>query len=129
MPTGWRERIKTGSIAVTGISFLIRDSDKTSISSGSKAANNDGVWSNQETQLVVVIREPFWKSSWFLLPAGLLLTGLWLIYRFRIKSIRREESLKAGFHQQIADMEMRALRAQMNPHFILTRSTVYRNIY
>lgn len=84
-----------------------------------KAANNDGVWSNQETRIELMIREPIWRRDWFLvLCAGLLMLGMWLIYRFRIKRIRREESLKAGFHQQLADMEMRALRAQMNPHFI-----------
>lgn len=84
-----------------------------------KAANNDGVWSNQETRIELLIREPLWRRDWFLvLCAGLLMLGMWLIYRFRIKGIRREESLKAGFHQQLADMEMRALRAQMNPHFI-----------
>jgi ligand-binding sensor domain-containing protein len=84
-----------------------------------KAANNDGVWSQGEKKLVIVIRPPFWKTTWFLAVCGTLLAaGLWLIYRLRMKAVRREESMKAGFHQQIADMEMRALRAQMNPHFI-----------
>lgn len=84
-----------------------------------KAANNDGVWSKGEQKLVIIIRPPFWKTAWFLaVCAALLFSLLWFIYRFRMKAVRREESLKAGFHQQIADMEMRALRAQMNPHFI-----------
>lgn len=84
-----------------------------------KAANNDGVWSTTERRLRVIVLPPFWKNPWFIaVCAALLAAGLWLLYRLRLKSVRREEQLKNSFHQQIADMEMRALRAQMNPHFI-----------
>ena len=84
-----------------------------------KAANNDGVWSTTERWLRVVVLPPFWKTPWFIaVCAALLAAGLWLLYRLRMKSVRREEQMKNTFHQRIADMEMRALRAQMNPHFI-----------
>lgn len=32
--------------------------------------------------------------------------------------LRQEEKLKREFHEQLADVEMKALKAQMNPHFI-----------
>ena len=44
----------------------------------------------------------------------LLIAGCWLLVRRRIKNIRHEAELK----QKIAETEMMALRAQMNPHFI-----------
>lgn len=59
---------------------------------------------------------PYWyQSAWFRLlvvTAGLAL--LVLLVRRRIRNIRRE----SAFRQKIADTEMQALRAQMNPHFI-----------
>ena len=84
-----------------------------------KAANNDGLWSNTEKQLFITIKNPFWKTAWFIGLCLLLITViLFALYKMRLTAVRREESLKANFSQQIADMEMRALRAQMNPHFI-----------
>jgi LytS/YehU family sensor histidine kinase len=32
--------------------------------------------------------------------------------------LREQEQLKAGFQKKLSEMEMQALRAQMNPHFI-----------
>ncbi|MDH3650708.1 MAG: histidine kinase, partial [Saprospiraceae bacterium] len=40
--------------------------------------------------------------------------GLW----FRITGVRRAEKLKAKFEQDMAEIKMQALRAQMNPHFL-----------
>ncbi|MBK6949556.1 MAG: histidine kinase [Haliscomenobacter sp.] len=40
------------------------------------------------------------------------------MYRWRVAQIRKEERMKAGFQRRIAEVEMSALRAQMNPHFI-----------
>jgi len=49
-----------------------------------------------------------------------LLAGalIWGIYRFRVAQIRHEEQLKTEFNRRIAQVEMSALRAQMNPHFV-----------
>jgi ligand-binding sensor domain-containing protein len=80
-----------------------------------KAANSDGVWSKEITTLTIVIERPWWQRWWFWLSI-LMLASLITIYivRNRIKFIRKQASLK----HQIAEAEMQALRAQMNPHFI-----------
>ncbi len=39
-------------------------------------------------------------------------------YRFRIKQVRREEQMKTEFNKKLAEVEMAALRSQMNPHFL-----------
>jgi ligand-binding sensor domain-containing protein/two-component sensor histidine kinase len=83
-----------------------------------KAANNDGVW-GEESVLHIRIKGPFYAQWWFLLLlAGFaaLLVGWW--NRIRVAQATKEEKLKAAFQQQIAQTEMKALRAQMNPHFI-----------
>ncbi|MBS1606010.1 MAG: helix-turn-helix domain-containing protein [Bacteroidetes bacterium] len=57
-----------------------------------KAANNDGVWSSQDTMLSIIVRPPFWKTWWaYLLYTIALLALLYIIYR----DLRERERLKA----------------------------------
>ncbi|HEY1217070.1 MAG TPA: histidine kinase, partial [Bryobacteraceae bacterium] len=60
--------------------------------------------------------EPYWyRSAWFrLLAAAVALALIGIAVRIRIANIRRE----SAFRQKIAETEMQALRAQMNPHFL-----------
>lgn len=61
------------------------------------------------------IAPPFWKTTWFLLSTGLLTAGLiYFLFRRRIKKIRE----RAEIDKQLLEAEMKALHAQMNPHFI-----------
>jgi sensor histidine kinase YesM len=51
----------------------------------------------------------------------LLILSAWVLIYFLVhyvKGIRREEQLKAQYKLQIIELEAKALRAQMNPHFI-----------
>src|SRR6188768_3898871 len=62
-----------------------------------------------------IVDPPFWKTKWFILFAGLIIAGsLYTIYRFRIKNIRQ----KVNIDRQLAELVMKGLHAQMNPHFI-----------
>ena len=84
-----------------------------------KAANNDGVWSEKELHLKIIIHPVFYKTWWFIALCLLSFSVLIFGYnRMRIKQVKKEENLKNAFQQQIAQTEMKALRAQMNPHFI-----------
>lgn len=66
-------------------------------------------------EFTFIIAPPFWKTAWFLLACGLLVSGaLYYLYRNRIKQIRQ----KASIDKQLAQTELKALHAQMNPHFI-----------
>lgn len=73
----------------------------------------------KEAQLRVVVSTPFWRQRWFVAfwLLALVVTG-YLLYRFREKKIREEEEEKSRFKQRLAEVEMKALRAQMSPHFI-----------
>lgn len=62
---------------------------------------------------------PFWMQWWFvLLIAALLGVSVWLYIRVRIVRFESTERMKALFNSQINEMEAKALRAQMNPHFL-----------
>lgn len=83
-----------------------------------KARNCDGVEGPEKT-ISIIIEPPFYLTWWFIAGGILLATGLFLSWnRFRINQVRREEKIKADFQKQIAEVEMKALRAQMNPHFL-----------
>jgi ligand-binding sensor domain-containing protein len=65
--------------------------------------------------LNILLTPPFYQTSWFLLLSIALLLGLvYAWYRRRLKIIND----KAVFKQRLAETEMAALKAQMNPHFI-----------
>jgi LytS/YehU family sensor histidine kinase len=80
-----------------------------------KVADENGNWSESFDSFSFTIVPWFWQTTWFKISAALLLVaGCWLLVRRQIKNIRHEAELK----QKMAETEMIALRAQMNPHFI-----------
>lgn len=84
-----------------------------------RAANADGIWAGQEAVFRIRVLPPFWKTTWFRLLAGITIAAIvLLVYILNIRRIRREERKKTEFNRKVADAEMKALRAQMNPHFI-----------
>ncbi|WP_460962573.1 two-component regulator propeller domain-containing protein [Spirosoma litoris] len=84
-----------------------------------KASNNDGVWNEQGAHLHITIQSPFWQTWWFRGLMFLLTLGLiYMALQYRIRQVKHQEAQKTAFNKQLAAMEMQALRAQMNPHFI-----------
>ena len=80
-----------------------------------KAANSFGIWNEKGVAVQFSIVPPFWERPWFIAAVSVLLISIiTVLVRRRIKQVRGEEQLK----QQRMDAEMKALRAQMNPHFI-----------
>lgn len=93
-----------------------------------KGSNYDGVWSDIRS-LKIIITPPFWQTWWFrglMLALGLVV--IYTMYRYRLEQqtlksrLTAEEALRkqreAEYQQRIAQTEISALRAQMNPHFI-----------
>jgi len=65
------------------------------------------------------ISAPFWKTWWFFVIMVLLFfTFIYFAYRIRIDFIRKQESEKTDMNKRISESELKALRAQMNPHFM-----------
>jgi ligand-binding sensor domain-containing protein/signal transduction histidine kinase len=55
-----------------------------------KAANNDGVWNEQETSIKIIITPPWWGTWWFRSLVILGLLGLVLaVYRWRVRNLRQ----------------------------------------
>jgi signal transduction histidine kinase/DNA-binding response OmpR family regulator len=62
-----------------------------------KVVNSDGVWSDNEAALSVIIQPPFWKTNTAFVLYGLLL--LCVLY-FTRRSIQQREKLKFAFEQE-----------------------------
>lgn len=78
-----------------------------------KAANNDGVWNNTPTTLVIHITPPFWKTWWaWLLYITVACIILYVIYR----DIVGKEKLKAQvrLQQLTADQARELNRVKLN---------------
>jgi ligand-binding sensor domain-containing protein/two-component sensor histidine kinase len=83
----------------------------------------DGVWSAPAT-IYLSIQPPFWKTLWFyLLTVILIISIIVLIVKQRIQRIRKEEQKKSAFEREKIELELKALRAQMNPHFLFNALT------
>lgn len=70
-------------------------------------------------KLSIINDPPFWITPWFILLAGLLVSGAaYLIVRRRIRAIRKREREELDLHRKMTGIEIQAIRSQMNPHFI-----------
>ncbi|MEI9809624.1 MAG: histidine kinase [Bacteroidota bacterium] len=77
-----------------------------------KADNN--TWS-EAALFAFTIRPPFWNTWWFrLLIIAMAASLIIFFYRRRVRKIEQQ----AFINNQLLELEMTALKAQMNPHFI-----------
>lgn len=83
------------------------------------ARNVHGVWSAQPVTFSFVVNPPVWKRWWLITIVALLLAlVIYLLMRYRVQKVREEQAWKSGLERQLLEYESKALRAQMNPHFI-----------
>ena len=83
------------------------------------AANTDGIWNRKGYRLALTIKAPFWQTWWFRFLALSTLIGLTVVIaRRREQKLTREQQEKSELRERIAASEMKALRSQMNPHFL-----------
>jgi ligand-binding sensor domain-containing protein len=94
-------------------------------------SNNDGIWNQAGINLTIIISPPWWKTwifrVFFILVLILL---LWSAIILRIKSIKRKHSVEKKMltiEKQVFELEQKALRLQMNPHFIFNSLNAIQN--
>ncbi len=81
--------------------------------------NTDGTWSNDGANLNITIVPAWWQTILFkILVAVVIAAVIFLFVRWRVKSVRKQEQLNGKYEKELLELEAKALRAQMNPHFI-----------
>jgi len=128
-PSKNKYRFKLGNY---DINWVLRDANRriaeyATVSPGTytfqlQASNNDGVWNTSGFALTIVISPPWWETWTFRIAFAIfiILTAWYLIY-IRIKNIKAKHKIDKKMLQiekQLFDIEQKALRLQMNPHFI-----------
>lgn len=83
-----------------------------------RVSGSSEIWSNPIT-FSFTITPPFYQTNWFIpLLIIVLFSGATVSSRVQVKKIQKEEALKTENYRQLAEVELKAMRAQMNPHFI-----------
>jgi ligand-binding sensor domain-containing protein/two-component sensor histidine kinase len=109
-PWSKEQRIVYSNVAPGKYVFMVR------------AKNEDGFISEKPLSVQISISAPFWKTVWFIafeIIISLLL--IWLIIRFQTRRVRlkaKEAQRQAELARDLVELEQKALRLQMNPHFI-----------
>jgi ligand-binding sensor domain-containing protein len=85
-------------------------------------SNNDGVWCDKEFKLTIIIKPPWYLTNQFRVGFIIFIIALvWFLIWRRIKKLKRKHAVETKvltLENQILDVEKKALRLQMNPHFI-----------
>jgi hypothetical protein len=72
-----------------------------------------------QSSIRISVSTPFWKQDWFqMLLVVIGFSAVYFFYRIRLNQVRKEEKIKREYNKKLAEVEMKALKAQMNPHFI-----------
>jgi ligand-binding sensor domain-containing protein len=94
-------------------------------------SNNDGIWNPDGISLTIIISPPWWKTWMFRLLLILIIGALlWGAIILRIKSIKRKHEVDKKMlfiEKQVFELEQKALRLQMNPHFIFNSLNAIQN--
>jgi len=84
-----------------------------------EASSNSSDWYPASNPVTLKIKPVFWNTWWFRLLALLFIGSLiYTAYRYRIAQVNKEAQLKADYEIKLNELEISALRTQMNPHFI-----------
>lgn len=84
-----------------------------------QAIKPDGTPGHKTLELAIQIATPWWATWWFKVHLIVSVLSLfYAVYQYRLFQVRKEERLKTAFNKKLANVEMTALLAQMNPHFL-----------
>lgn len=83
------------------------------------AINSNGAVSATPAACTFIVCTPWYRSVWFIMVCVVLvLFVLFVFYRIIRYYLVRKSAREAALNKKIAQIELKALQAQMNPHFI-----------
>ncbi len=89
----------------------LRSATYTNISPGKykfkiKAANNDGIWTTEDAQIIIIQKPKFYQNIWFYIFLFIVIAlSIYLIYRMRVKHLRmRQEELEGLVKMRTEDL-------------------------
>ncbi|PLW92423.1 MAG: hypothetical protein C0592_10900 [Marinilabiliales bacterium] len=87
-----------------------------------RASNGDGVWNEEGVSLLIIVKPPFTQTWMFrILVIFLIVLSTYFFIRSRINKVRKQNEVEGkmlSIEKNMFELEQKALRLQMNPHFI-----------
>jgi len=84
-----------------------------------RSCNNEGVWNAKETTFSFTITTPLYQKPWFILFLfSIVILLIYMTFLFRLRYVQRKQKLDFERKVEMSKIELKALRAQMNPHFV-----------
>jgi ligand-binding sensor domain-containing protein len=84
-----------------------------------KAINHDGIESDKAAVVFFEVSFAYWHTIWFrVFLLFIVLLVLFVSMVVRVRSIKKREEEKTRLNRLLGELELTALKAQMNPHFI-----------
>ncbi|MCB0761433.1 MAG: histidine kinase [Flavobacteriales bacterium] len=87
-----------------------------------RSCNGDGICNTEPRVVHFEILMPFWQKLWFKISLGVvalvILISIFLIRINRVRSEAATKNEKLNLEKSVIELEQKALRLQMNPHFI-----------
>ncbi len=84
-----------------------------------RSCNNAGIWNLEPLTFSFTISKPYWMRWWFVLSLIVLIACIIIvIFQIRVNQVRKAQKKEAEQQIAISKNELKALRAQMNPHFM-----------
>ncbi len=79
-------------------------------------------------EFLFTIQRPWYRTWWFYALLGILIfSAAWILQYYRIRSIRKREKERTELYRKLSEIEMQALQAQMNPHFVFNAMNAIQN--
>lgn len=83
------------------------------------AMNAQNVWSAAPALLRIHVSPAWWQSAWFYCVLIILVIAfIYFMVRLRFQKKHRLQMRESSLRRHVAELELRAIKAQMNPHFI-----------
>lgn len=82
-------------------------------------ADWDGTKNKSLYSTNITVEQVFYKTLWFALTSiGFTLLFIYVLYKHQINKLKKKQEEKSLIKSKMAMLELQALRAQLNPHFI-----------
>lgn len=84
-----------------------------------RCCNDQGIWTSKPLTFVFTVTPPVWQRWWFILSEFLFMALIIIVvFRVRLNQLKKEQERETRTQIEISKNELKALRAQMNPHFL-----------